>query len=93
MRAVKITTAAAIVAVLTVLVVGAIGAQRWNRETDDACVRIHRVVVVGAEVIASTRTMIAEDYRDRRITRQMRDRAYRRIDAQLVRWRSADCVP
>jgi hypothetical protein len=89
----RVATVAAAIAVLAVLIVGGIGAQRWANATDDNCERIHRVVKVGAEVIAATREMAKQDYREQIITLKQRDRTLERIDAQLERWNSADCVP
>lgn len=66
-------------------------ADRAQAAVDDNCARIHRIVTVGGDVIASGRADLVK-YRDEGL---LTDAQYRRAveetNRRLVLWRSADC--
>lgn len=67
-----------------------------SKNADDAvdnCARIHAIVKVGGEIIASGRVDL-EKYRDEgTITQAQFVRARRAVDERLRRWNTADCPP
>jgi hypothetical protein len=74
-------------------VAGGVGYWQSSRAIDDNCVRIHRIVSVGSQLIESGDVSLAQYLRDGTITRAQYDRGVAESARQLKRWRSADCPP
>jgi hypothetical protein len=72
---------------------GAVSYLRSSRAIEDNCVRIHRIVSVGSELIEGGNVSLAQYLRDGTITRAQYDRGVAESARQLKRWRSADCPP
>lgn len=82
-----------VVAVLALLgaAAGAIATWQASRGSDNNCVRIHELAVVGAEIIAEGRADVEQYRREGLLTEAQYRRAIRTIDRRVQRWISADC--
>lgn len=66
---------------------------RTADSVDDNCLRVHRIVQVGDEIIAAGKPTLEQYRRDGLLTEAQYRRAVENVDLQLARWRSADCRP
>lgn len=78
---------------------GAFGLYAARQTSENNCVRIHRLTVVGAEIIADRDSQgrpgksLNEFRREGLLSRAQFDREMAALTSRLERWDSADCPP